>query len=207
MNCLAIQCQAFQISNFKNYGQCQEAQVRTLIKLSLRYNEFMRLNEPAPDFQLIDLQGVPRQLSDYRGRIVIINFWSAECPHSERTDHYLSNLLEGWNGEVVLLSIAANRNESVQLVAEVSKARRVPQVLLDSNHIVADLYEAFITPHVFVLDREGILRYRGAVDDVNFRRREATRFFLQETVDALLHGRLPELSETPAYGCTIVREI
>jgi hypothetical protein len=78
---------------------------------------------------------------------------------------------------------------------------------VDSDHIVADLYEALITPHVFILDCEGILRYRGAVDDVTFRRREATRFFVQEAVDALLNGHLPELKETPAYGCTIVREI
>lgn len=167
----------------------------------------MQLNELAPDFELLDLHGVLHKLSDYRGKIVIINFWSAECSHSERTDGYLLHLLERWNGNVVLLSIAANQNESIQMVAEAAKARRIPQVLIDLEHRVADLYEAFITPHVFVLDREGILRYRGAVDDITFRRREATCFFLQEAVDALLDGRLPELSETPAYGCTIVREI
>jgi peroxiredoxin len=167
----------------------------------------MQLNEPAPDFELPDLQGVPCKASDFRGKIVIINFWSAECPHSERTDHYLLHLLESWNGEVVLLSIAANRNESIQRMAEAAKARRIPEVLMDSEHWVADLYEALTTPHVFVLDSEGILRYRGAVDDVTFRRREATRFFLWEAVEALLHSRLPELNETLAYGCTIVREI
>lgn len=167
----------------------------------------MQLNEPAPDFELLDLQGVFHKLRDYRGQIVIINFWSAECPHSERTDHYLLNLLERWNGKVILLPIAANQNESIQLVAEAAKARRVPQILVDSGHRVADLYEAFITPHVFVLDFDGIMRYRGAVDDITFRRREATRFFLHEAVEALLDGRLPELSETPAYGCTIIREI
>jgi peroxiredoxin len=167
----------------------------------------MQLNELAPDFELLDLQGVFHKLSDYRGKIVIINFWSAECPHSERTDHYLLNLLERWNGGVVLLSIAANQNESIQMVAEASKARRVPQVLIDPEHRVADLYEAFITPHVFVVDCDGFLRYRGAVDDITFRRREATRFFLHEAVGSLLDGRLPELSETPAYGCTIIREI
>ena len=167
----------------------------------------MQLNEPAPDFDLLDLQGVFHKLSCYRGKIVVINFWSAECPHSERTDHDLLDLLARLNGEVVLLSIAANRNESIQRVAEAAKARRIPEVLMDSDHIVADLYEAFITPHVFVIDREGILRYRGAVDDITFRRREATRFFLQEAVESLLNGHLPELKETPAYGCTIVREI
>jgi hypothetical protein len=45
------------------------------------------------------------------------------------------------------------------------------------------------------------------VNDVTFRQRNATRFFLQDAVDALLDGRLPELSETFACGCTIVREI
>ena len=172
-----------------------------------RYNLNMQINAPAPDFELPDLQGVPRKLSDSRGKLTLLNFWSAECPHSERTDRSLLDLLQSWNGEVALLSIAANRNESLQMLGEAAKVRRIPQVLLDAEHIVADLYEAVTTPHVFLLDRQGILRYRGAVDDITFRRRQATRFYLQEAVEALLEGHLPEPAETPAYGCTIVREI
>ena len=167
----------------------------------------MQLNEPAPDFGLPDLEGIPHRLSDFREKIVIVNFWSAECPHSERTDQYLTGLLERWNGEVVILSIAANRNESVQMVAEAARARRITKILIDSQQVVADLYEAVTTPHAFVIDWTGILRYRGAVDDITFRRRQATRFFLRDAVEALLQGMLPELNETPAYGCTIVREI
>ena len=112
-----------------------------------------------------------------------------------------------WGGEVELLSIAANRNEPVPMVEEAAKARRIPKVLLDAEHHVADLYEAVTTPHAFLLDREGILRYRGAVDDVTFRHRKATRFFLEEAVEALLGGQLPDIQETTAYGCAIVREI
>jgi peroxiredoxin len=167
----------------------------------------MQLNELVPDFELPDLQGTLHKLSDYRGKIVIINFWSAECPHSERTDHYLVDLIEAWNGDVVMLPIAANRSESIPIVEQASKARQIPTVLLDTQHFVTDIYGAVTTPHVFVLDGEGILRYRGAVDNITFRHREATRFFLQEAVEALLRGRLPMLSETPAYGCTIVREL
>lgn len=167
----------------------------------------MQINQPVPDFELHDLQGELHRLSAYRGKIVIVNFWSAECPHSERTDHYLFPLLEIWNGEVVMLPIASNRNESAQLISEIATARGVPQVLLDSERVVADRYEALTTPHTFLLDREGILRYRGAVDNRTFRRREATQFYLQDAVTALLNGQLPEMSEAPAYGCTIVREI
>ena len=112
-----------------------------------------------------------------------------------------------WGADVEILSIAANQNESLQILEKAAKTRRLPTVLIDAEHIIADLYQAQTTPHVFVLDREGILRYRGAVDNVTFRQRKATRFFLEEAVEALLDGRLPKLTEMPAYGCTIVREI
>jgi len=167
----------------------------------------MQLNQPAPDFELPDLDGNLHRLSDYRGRIVIVNFWSCECPHSERTDRSTMACLVQWGVEVAMLSIAANRSESISSVVAAVNARRLPRVLIDAEHVVADLYEAVTTPHVFVVDKDGILRYRGAVDDVTFRQRRATRFFLEETVEALLEGHLPTLTETPAYGCAIVREI
>ena len=167
----------------------------------------MELHQHAPDFELPDLQGRLHRLRDTRGKIVIINFWSAECPHSARTDSLILEILGKWNGEVELLSIDSNRNESVPMVEEAATARHVPNVLIDANHTVADQYEAIATPHVFVLDREGILRYRGGVDDVTFRRREPTQSFLRDAVESLLHGEVPKVSEMPAYGCAIVREI
>jgi peroxiredoxin len=167
----------------------------------------MQLNHPAPEFQLPDLQGVLHKLSDSLGRVVIVNFWSAECPHSERADRSTMACLVQWGGDVQLLSIAANQNESLPMVEEVSRARRLPTVLIDAEHVVADLYGAVTTPHAFVVDRDGFLRYRGAIDDVTFRQRKATHFYLEEAVEALLAGRVPTLQETPPYGCTIVREI
>ena len=112
-----------------------------------------------------------------------------------------------WGGDVVMLPIAANRNETIEMVEEAAKTRRLPIVLIDADHLVADLYEAQTTPHAFVVDREGILRYRGAVDDASFRQRTPSRFFLDEAVESLLEGQFPVLTESPAYGCTIVREI
>jgi len=167
----------------------------------------MNLNESAPDFELPDINGVLHRLSNYRGKIVIVNFWSCECPHCERTDQALMAMSVQWAEEVMTLSIASNRSETIQSIEEASKARRLPIVLIDADHFVADSYDAQTTPHVFVFDRNGILRYHGALDDVTFRQRKPTRFFLDEAVEALLEGHLPALTETPAYGCTIVREI
>jgi peroxiredoxin len=161
----------------------------------------MNLNESAPDFELPDLKGISHRLSNYHGRIVIVNFWSCGCPQSERTDQALMPISVQWAEKVVILSIASNRNESTQSMEEISTVRHLPIVLVDADHFVADLYEAQTTSHVFVIDRDGLLRYRGAVDDVTFRQRKPTRFFLDEAVEALLEGHAPVLAETPAYGC------
>jgi peroxiredoxin len=166
----------------------------------------MQINQPAPDFELPDLDGNLHRLSHYRGRILIVNFWSCECPHSERTDKAIMAMLMQWR-DVVMLSIASNRSENVEALKKAADARRLPTVLLDANCRVADLFEAQTTPHVFVIDREGILRYRGSVDDFTFRNRIPTRFYLDLAVESLLNGQLPALAESPAYGCAIVREI
>ena len=166
----------------------------------------MELNAPAEDFALRDTEGRLHRLSDQRGRIVVVNFWSCECPHSERTDQLLVDLLSRWNGDVALISIASNRNEMPASIKGVSQSRGLPLVLLDPAHAVADLYQVQTTPDAFLIDREGILRYRGAVDDVTFKRRQPSRFYLQEATEAVLQGKLPAVAETPAYGCAIVRE-
>ena len=167
----------------------------------------ININQPVPDFELPDLHGKLQRLSDQRGKIIIVNFWSCECPHSERTDKAIMAMFVQWRDDVTMLSIASNRNEKLEDVKKAAEARRLPTILLDADCRVADLFEAQTTPHVFVIDRNGILRYRGSVDDVTFRQRIPTRFFLDLAVEALLEGHLPPLTESPAYGCTIVREI
>ena len=165
----------------------------------------LKLNQLAPEFTLPDLDGRIHMLNDYRGRIVIVNFWSAECPHSERADREFVEYLKDWGEHVVLLSIASNANESPETVASVARQRGIKPVLLDADHSVAERYEARTTPHVFVMDEFGLLRYRGAFDDVSFRQREPTQAYTKNAVDALLIGSMPKPPGTEPFGCTIVR--
>lgn len=167
----------------------------------------MEINQPVPDFELADLNGKVYRLSGYRGKIVIVNFWSCECPHSERTDKVIMSMFVQWREDVNMLLIASNRNENVEAIKNAAESRRLPTVLLDAECQVADLFEAQTTPHVFAVDRAGILRYRGSVDDVTFRQRVPSQFFLDMAVESLLIDQLPAQAESPAYGCTIVREI
>lgn len=113
---------------------------------------------------------------------------------------------EQWGGAVSVLPIASNASETLPELAQAATQRNLPLVLLDRGHVVADLYEAQTTPHVFVVDGLGRLRYRGAVDDATFRKRIPAQFFLQEAVSALLAGKTPALTETAPYGCAVIRE-
>ena len=159
----------------------------------------------APDFTLPDLQGVHHTLSYQRGQIVILNFWSAECPACERVDQDLAVLLPAWPSSVRLWYLASNVNEPLALLLAASAQRRVSPVLQDTGHKIADLYGAITTPQFFVIDPKGRLQYQGTLDDRTFRQRTAKRFYLKDAVEALLQGDLPPVPETPSYGCTIVR--
>lgn len=163
------------------------------------------IGKPAPDFELYDLQGALHRLSERERFPLILNFWSAECPWSERADQELHDLLFRWQDRLKLWAIASNVNETPEQIRLVAAARKLPVVLIDSHHEVADQYGATTTPHLYLIDQAGKLFYQGALDDITFRKRSATRHYLQEAVDALFSGRQPEVAETRPYGCTIVR--
>lgn len=163
------------------------------------------VDQPAPDFTLPDLEGNPYTLSDFRGKIAIINFWSAECPWARRADEKLLPLLEDWKSEVMLFPVASNANEESALLQQVSRERRLPRLLHDRYQKVANLYGAQTTPHLFVVDGQGKLRYQGAFDDVTFRKRNPTQSYLRQAVEALLAGKQPDPAQSPPYGCAIVR--
>ena len=165
----------------------------------------IELNQPAPLFTLPTLDGGSFTLESLRGQVVVINFWSAECPWAERADEQIAGGSEEWGPAVRVVHVASNANESQELLRTTAAKRGLDLVVLDKDQRIAALYQAETTPHIFVLDRAGILRYRGAVDDVTFRKRTPERFYLKEAVEAVLAGKLPPEGDTPAYGCTIIR--
>ncbi len=164
----------------------------------------IQIGQPAPDFALPDLFGQPNSLADCRGKIVVVNFWSAECAWTERTDKELIPMLKPWGEDVALLCIASNANEPLKLLRETAAARGLPLVLHDANQSVARLYGVETTPHIFVVDAQGILRYHGAFDDVTFRERVPTRNYLREAVEAVQAGKRPQIEHAPPYGCALV---
>jgi peroxiredoxin len=163
--------------------------------------------ETAPDFCLPDLDGKMHCLKDYRGKVVLINFWSAECPQSTRVDEVLSAHQESPGAQVVFMRIASNKNETLEELKVAASGRGASLVLRDEHQEVADLYAARTTPHCYLVDANGLLRYQGAFDDVTFRLRKATQQYAIAALEDILGGREPHPAETTPYGCTIVRQL
>jgi hypothetical protein len=90
------------------------------------------------------------------------------------------------------------------MIRAVAATRGVPLVLLDRDQTATRLLGGLTTPHFSLLDAEGILRYRGGLDDVSFAQRAATRHYLTDAVTAVLAGQAPDPAETPSFGCAIV---
>lgn len=167
------------------------------------------LNRLAPDFYLTALRGGRVTLSETRGKIIVINFWSAECPWSRHADVVLVYRQLTWEPKgVQILGIVSNVNEPEAEVLYEAENRGIHYpLLLDHDHKVADLYKAETTPHFFVLDRQGFVRYTGALDDATLERRQPKTIYLDQAVSALLDNRTPHPTATAPYGCTLVRQM
>jgi len=111
----------------------------------------------APDFTLRDLTGKPRRLAEFRGQVVLINFWAtwclpcrAEMPAMERLYQELKN-----DGFTIL---AVNFSETAEQVEPFVKELRLTfPILLDEEGQVVRLYRAFSLPITYLLDRHGMV--------------------------------------------------
>lgn len=169
--------------------------------------------DPATAF--LDLEGKPRTLKEWAGKTIVIDFWSIECPISKGYEARLKKLATDYAKKgVVFLAIDSNVGEigkgDYTKVKEYVKKEALPYtaVLADVGNIVADRFNAQTTPHLFIIDDKGKLRYIGGVDDdPDFKKDAAAiKSYAAATLDALLAGKEPPQTTTKNVGCTIKRK-
>jgi len=165
----------------------------------------MQIGDPFPTFSLKDIHGAAVESTSLFGKIIVMNFWSAECPWSEKVDQQIGAFLNQWGKQIRYVCVAANINETKDILIETARKRGIDIVLLDQDQVLANRMDAVTTPHFFVFDKAGKLAYQGGFDDTSFRQRTPTRRLLVEAVNALLADSEPELKESPSFGCAIVR--
>lgn len=135
---------------------------------------------------------------------VAIVFMGAKCPVSQRYTLRLNRLHEEFSTQgVTILGISSNKNESLkELVRYAYDTGYKIQLVKDTNGEIARQIGATMTPQVFVVDRQSILRYRGAIDDDRYENR-VKNHYLKDVLNALVNGKPVSISSTQAFGCTV----
>lgn len=175
-----------------------------------------QVGQPAPAFAAVDSNGKPHALREFRGKTVVLEWTNDGCPYVQK--HYatgnMQNLQRSLTGEgVVWLSVISSApgkqghvdgRGANELTA--SRGAAPTAVLLDPRGIMGRAYEAKTTPHMFVIDGRGILRYMGAIDDKPVTEKASVngaRNYVREAVAAIKAGRPVRVSATDPYGCSV----
>lgn len=170
----------------------------------------LEIGEKGPGFTLAGTDGKVYSLETFKdAKVVVIVFTCNHCPVAVAYEDRLIELAEGYKEEGVAF-VAINPNDpaivpqdSFENMLKRAKEKKFPfPYLYDADQTVAKAYEATVTPHVFVLDKERKLAYAGAVDDNNNPTR-VKEHWLKDALDALLAGNTLERPVTKEHGCSI----
>ena len=174
-----------------------------------------KIGEKAPAFKLKDLDGKEHSLSDFKGKTVVLEWFCPTCPYSGgksgRSIHstgqvkqLMADMKKADDNAVYLLidsSTAKMRMTPDQLIAkdkEIAKARGITApILIDADTKVAAAYGAKTTPHCYVIDGEGVLRYMGAFSD------QAETNYVLKAVTSIKNGSEVSPTQKRPWGCGV----
>ncbi|WP_426756384.1 thioredoxin family protein [Myxococcus sp. Y35] len=165
------------------------------------------VGKPAPSFTLKDESGKEHSLAQYKGRVVILEWTNPECPFVQR--HYkadtMVNTLKGFDAKkVVWLAVDSTAHNTPEKSAAWKKEEGFPYpVLQDASGTVGKAYGAKTTPHMYVIDEKGVVRYAGAIDDDPRGKNAKATNHVKTAVDAVIGGQQVPAATTTPYGCTV----
>ena len=164
----------------------------------------------APEFTLNSFDGKMISLSDYKGKIVVLEWFNYECPFVLR--HYgnpptmieLANKYKDKN--VVWLAINSTNHATPELNIEFAEKRKLPYPILDDRSgTVGRAYGAKATPHMYIIDTKGSIAYQGAIDnnERGRKRQGVINRYVDKALAELTSGKDVTTTDTMPYGCTV----
>jgi len=175
-----------------------------------------KIGDPAPTFTLTDLDGEARSLSDLAGKTVVLEWTNHECPFVVK--HYDGGNMPRQQATataadvvwVVVNSSAPGKQGHVTA----DEARRIQadwnasqtHYLFDAEGTVGRAYGAKTTPHMYIIDPDGVLRYNGAIDSIPSAKiadLEAAEQYVEVALAELAAGEPVSRPLTQPYGCSV----
>jgi peroxiredoxin len=173
------------------------------------------IGKPAPDFTATDINGKTVHLSDYKGKVVVLESYNQDCPfcHNQFATGGMQDLQKEMTakGVIWLMVNSVNPRNSSYRTPEQAQAEwkeykiNATDWLDDSSGAIGRLYGMLTTPHMFVIDKTGTLVYDGAIDDQPDPSHDPHKAhnYVREAVDKTLAGEKVAVSKTKPYGCAV----
>jgi len=173
------------------------------------------VGQPAPDFTLMDTAGKPVKLSDFKGKNLVLEWNNPGCPFVRK--HYQGNMQalqkETLDQGAIWLAINSTRDDSgdyqspAQLGRWMTEQKASPTAtLMDEDGTVGQAYAARVTPHMYIVNAQGLLVYAGAIDSIPSARVDdipkATNY-VRQVLGELKAGKPVSMATNRAYGCRI----
>jgi peroxiredoxin len=168
------------------------------------------LDQPLKDFKLRDLTRDPETwiaLSDYKGKkAVVLIFTSYTCDACADYENRMLKLIKDFAGQdVAFLGVRSSADDDaagMRKYAE-SKGFKIP-FLEDTRNVLAATLDVLVTPTFYVIDKEGVLRYRGAYDE-SLKEARAHKTYVHDALRAVLEGKEVAIKTTRTIGCGMPR--
>ena len=175
----------------------------------------VEIGKSAPDFTATDINGKAIKLSDYKGKIVVLESYNSDCPFCN--NQYKTGAMQALQkdlaakGVVWLIVNSVNPNNPSHRTPEQARQELamekmdVTAWIDDSSGAVGHLYGMKTTPDMYVINKDGILVYQGAIDNQPnpFHDPSKAKNYVSEAVDALLAGKPVPVAQTKPYGCGV----
>ncbi|MGE5126574.1 MAG: thioredoxin family protein [Betaproteobacteria bacterium] len=170
----------------------------------------------APAFTLADANGQSHSLADYKGKLVVLEWFNPQCPFVGK--HYGSGHMQAlqkeWTAKGVVWLTIDSSAPGKQGYLDAARARELAKerglsstaMLLDPEGKVGRAYAAKTTPHMFVIDKAGTVAYAGGIDDkpsTDQADLATAKNFVAAALGELVAGRPVTVASSQPYGCSV----
>jgi peroxiredoxin len=187
-----------------------------LLALSTGATAALQIGQPAPAFTGVDTAGKRHALSDFLGKVVVLEWTNHDCPYVRK--HYNAGNMQTQQREaasdgVVWLSVISSApgkqgHVSPTKADELTASREAAPtaVLIDESGEIGRAYMARTTPHMYVIDTEGRLAYMGGIDNIpsaNPSDIDRATQYVPAALAQVMSGKAADPSVTRPYGCSV----
>lgn len=163
----------------------------------------------APEFTLKNFDGKVISLSDYKNKIVVLEWFNYECPfvkyHYDKANTMIELANKYKDKGVVWLAVNSTKHLTVEKNKDFADKHKLSYPILDNRTgAVGRAYGAKTTPHMFIIDTKGSIVYNGAIDNAPLgRKRKGITNYVDNALAELTAGKAVNIPNTKPYGCSV----